>query len=41
MIYFGIPGNLGGYIQLPPIFNAVDNYTSILNQAQDKIFYRT
>ncbi|CDW76892.1 gpi inositol-deacylase [Stylonychia lemnae] len=41
LVYFGIPGNLGGYIQFPPIFNAIDNYTSYLNTAQRDIFYRT
>jgi hypothetical protein len=39
VVYFFIPGNMGGYIQLPPISNSIDNYTTYLNEQQDKVFY--
>jgi len=32
VVYFFIPGNMGGYIQLPPISNSIDNYTTYLNE---------
>lgn len=31
IVFFFIPGNMGGYVQLPPISNALDNYTMYLN----------
>jgi hypothetical protein len=32
VVFFFIPGNMGGYVQLPPISNAIDNYTMYLNE---------
>ena len=32
VVFFFIPGNMGGFIQLPPISNAILNYTSYLNE---------
>lgn len=34
MVVFVIPGNMGGYIQIPPILNALENYTDYLNSQQ-------
>jgi len=37
MVVFVIPGNMGGYIQLPPVFNALENYTDYLNGKQQGV----
>jgi hypothetical protein len=32
VVTFFIPGNMGGYVQLPPISNSIDNYTNYMNE---------
>lgn len=34
-----IPGNMGGFIQIPPIVNSIENYTAYMNEQQNEIHY--
>ena len=39
VIFFMIPGNMGGFIQIPPIVNSIENYTAYMNEQQNEIHY--
>jgi hypothetical protein len=40
LVYFMIAGNVGGFEQIPPMFNAIENMTAKLNEEQTEIHYR-